>query len=137
VFGIAVTAIAAAFGVGTDAPVLERVGAFTLISLGASASTAGLIALIGSAGAAVTSILYFVLGAQISGAGTAPEFLPSFWSGLGQNLPAGAGTKLLRNLFYFPEASSGGAIAVLVVYAGVGLIVLLAASFVRARRRAA
>jgi hypothetical protein len=135
VFGIAVTAIAAAFGVGSDAPVLERVGAMFLISLGATASTAGLIALIGPAGAAVTSILYFVLGAQISGAGTAPEFLPSFWNGLGQHLPAGAGTTLLRNLFYFPEASSGGGIAVLALYAGVGLIVLLATTFVRARRR--
>jgi hypothetical protein len=137
VFGIAVTAIAAAFGVGTDAPVLERVGAFALISLGASASTAALIALIGPAGAAVTSVLYFVLGSQISGAGTAPEFLPSFWSGLGQHLPAGAGTTLVRDLFYFPEASSSGAIAVLAAYAGVGLLSLLAISLVRARRRAA
>jgi hypothetical protein len=134
VFGIAITAIAAAFGVGTDAPVLERVAAFSLISLGATASTAALIALIGPAGAAVTGLLYFVLGSQISGAGTAPEFLPSFWSGLGQHLPTGAGVSLLRNLFYFPPASSGGEIAVLGVYAGVGLVVLLVVSIVRGRR---
>ena len=136
-YAIAVTAIAAAFGVGTDAPVVERVGAFFLLSLGCSASTAALIALVGPAGAAVTGLLYFVLGSQISGAGTAPEFLPSFWSGLGQHLPAGAGVSLVRNLFYFPEASSGSAIAVLAIYAGVGLVVLLVMSFVRARRRAA
>jgi hypothetical protein len=136
VFGIAVTAIAAAFGVGVDAPVLERVAAFSLISLGATASTAALIALIGPAGAAVTSVVYFVLGSQISGAGTAPEFLPSFWNGLGQHLPAGAGTTLLRDLFYFPEASSSGAIAVLAAYAGVGLVSLLAINLVRARRAA-
>src|SRR5262245_15878964 len=137
VYAIAVTAIAAAFGVGTDAPVIERVGAFFLLSLGCAASTAALIALIGPAGAAVTGLLYFVLGSQISGAGTAPDFLPSFWSWLGQHLPAGAGVPLLRNLFYFPDASSGGAIAVLAVSAGAGLIVLLVVSFVRARRRPA
>jgi hypothetical protein len=134
VFAIAVTGIAAAFGVGTDAPVIERVGAFFLLSLGCTASTAGLIALLGPAGAAVTGLLYFVLGSQISGAGTAPEFLPSFWSGLGQHLPAGAGVSLLRNLFYFPNASSGSEIAILAVYAGVGLVLLLAVSFARARR---
>src|SRR5919108_2179654 len=51
-----------------------------------------------------------ILGAQISGAGTAPDFLPSFWSDLGQALPGGAGTSLLRDVFYFPEASTGGPI---------------------------
>jgi hypothetical protein len=107
----------------------------SLISLGATASTAALIALIGPAGAAVTGLLYFVLGSQISGAGTAHEFLPSFWSGLGQHLPTGAGVSLLRNLFYFPDASSGGEIAVLGIYAGAGLVLLLVLSFVRARRR--
>jgi hypothetical protein len=137
VYAIAVTAIAAAFGVGTDAPVIERVGAFFLLSLGCTASTAAMIALLGPAGSAVTALLYFVLGSQISGAGTAPEFLPSFWSGLGQHLPAGAGTSLLRNLFYFPDASSGGEIAVLSVYAGAGLVTLLIVSLVRARRRLA
>jgi hypothetical protein len=133
VFALAITAIAAAFGVGTDAPFLERVGAFFLLSLGCAASTAALIALIGPAGAAVTGILYFVLGSQISGVGTAPEFLPSFWHHLGQALPAGGGVKLLRNLFYFPDASSGSAIALLAVYAGVGLVALLVISFVRRR----
>jgi hypothetical protein len=135
VYAIAVTAIAAAFGVGTDAPVIERIGAFFLLSLGCAASTAALIALLGPAGAAVTGILYFVLGSQISGAGTAPDFLPSFWSGLGQHLPAGAGVSLLRNLFYFPDASSTGAIVTLGLYAGVGLIALLVISLVRARPR--
>ena len=51
-----------------------------------------------------------ILGAQISGAGTAPDFLPSFWSDLGQALPGGAGTSLLRDVLYFPEASTGGPI---------------------------
>jgi hypothetical protein len=134
-FGFALTLISGAFGVGTDASFLDRVLAMALISAGVAASTAALVALIGPAGSAVAGVLYFILGAQISGAGTAPEFLPSFWSNLGQYLPGGAGTPLLRDVFYFPEASIGGPIAILAVYAGAGLLVLLALNVIRARRR--
>jgi len=98
-------------------------------------STAALVALIGSAGSAVAGVLYFILGAQISGAGTAPEFLPPFWSDLGHHLPGGAGTSLLRDVFYFPEASTSDPIAILAAYAGTGLLVLLALNLIRARRR--
>jgi hypothetical protein len=98
-----------------------------------AASSAALVALIGPAGSAVAGVLYFILGAQISGAGTAREFLPSFWSDLGHHLPGGAGTSLLRNVFYFPEASNGEPIAILTVYAGAGLLVLLALHLIRTR----
>jgi hypothetical protein len=136
VFGLAVTGIAAAFGVGTDASLIDRVLSISLISFAVTASTAALVSLIGPAGSAVTGTLYFILGAQISGGSTASEFLPPFWSDLGQNLPAGAGTTLLRNVFYFPEASVGGAIGILAAYASVGLIILVAVSLVRSRREA-
>jgi hypothetical protein len=134
-FGFALTLISAAFGVGTDASFLDRVLAIALISAGVAGSTAALVALIGSAGSAVAGVLYFILGAQISGAGTAPEFLPPFWSDLGHYLPGGAGTSLLRDVFYFPEASTSDPIAILVAYAGAGLLVLLGLNLIRARRR--
>lgn len=134
-FGFALTLIAAAFGVGTDASFLDRVLAMALISAGVAGSTAALVALIGSAGSAVAGVLYFILGAQISGAGTAPEFLPPFWSDLGHYLPGGAGTSLLRDVFYFPEASTSDPIAILAAYAGAGLLVLLGLNLIRARRR--
>ena len=137
IFGLALTLISGAFGVGTDASFLDRVLAMALISAGVAASTAALVALIGPAGSAVAGLLYFILGAQISGAGTAPQFLPSFWNDLGQALPGGAGTSLLRDVFYFPEASTGGPIAILAVYAGAGLLVLLGLNLIRARRRVA
>jgi hypothetical protein len=135
VFGLGLTAISAAFGVGTDAAVIDRVLVLSLISLAVTASTAALIALIGPAGSAVTSVLYFVLGGQINGGSTAPEFLPPFWKELGEHLPGGAGVSLLRDVFYFPEASSGQPLAVLGAYAGAGLIVLVALYLVHARRR--
>jgi hypothetical protein len=135
VFGLGLTAISAVFGVGTDAAVIDRVLALSLISLAVTASTAALIALIGPAGSAVTSLLYFVLGGQINGGSTAPEFLPPFWKELGEHLPGGAGVSLLRDVFYFPEASTGRPLAVLGVYAAGGLLVLLALHLVHARRR--
>ena len=134
--GLLISVIAGAFGVGTEATFIDRVLAFTLISVAVTLSTGALVALIGPAGAAVTSLLYFVLGAQISGAGTAPEFLPSFWSWLGRHLPAGAGTTLVRDLFYFPDAATGGSIAILAVYAGVGGLVVIGLNALFARRRA-
>lgn len=134
-FGFALTLISAAFGVGTDASFLDRVLAMALISAGVAGSTAALVALIGSAGSAVAGVLYFILGAQISGAGTAPEFLPPFWSDLGHYLPGGAGTSLLRDVFYFPEASTSDPIAILAAYAGAGLLVLSGLNLIRARRR--
>jgi hypothetical protein len=136
-FGFALTAIAAAFGVGTDGAFTHRVMAMALISGGVAASSAALVAIIGPAGSAVAGVLYFILGAQISGAGTAREFLPSFWGDFGHYLPGGAGASLLRDVFYFPEASAGEPIAILAVYTGVGLLVLLALNLVRARRSVA
>jgi hypothetical protein len=132
-FGVVISAVAAAFGVGTDASFLDRVLNMSLIGAAVTVSTGAAVALIGPAGAAVTSVVYFVLGAQISGAGTAPEFLPPFWSDLGQALPGGAGASLLRNVFYFPEASNGGFIAILAAYVGVGMVVVMALSLLRLR----
>jgi hypothetical protein len=136
VSGLALAGITDAFGVGGDSSFLDRFLAMSLISFAVASSTAALVALIGPAGSGVASVLYFVIGAQISGAGAAPEFLPPYWSDLGQHLPAGAGTSLLRDLFYFPEASTGEPIAILAAYAGAGLAVLLVLHLVHARRRA-
>jgi hypothetical protein len=136
-FGLAIAAVAAAFGVGTDASFLDVALALSLISVAATMSTGAVVALLGPAGAGLTSLVYFVLGAQISGAGTAPEFLPPFWSDLGQALPTGAGTALLRDVFYFPEASTGKPLAILAAYVGVGLVVVVALSLLHLRRSGA
>jgi hypothetical protein len=134
VFALALATIAAAFGVGTNASFVDTWLAMGLLSLATAASTAALVALIGPAGTAVTGVLYFILGSQISGAAAAPEFLPSFWSGLGQTLPAGAGTDLIRRAFYFPDASVGEPIAILAAYAAAGMVAIVAVNLVRTRR---
>ena len=135
--GLLVTAVSAAFGVGADAAFVDRVLAMTVISVAVTASAGALVALMGPAGAGVASVVYFLRGAQISGASTASEFLPPFWSELGQALPAGAGATLLRDVFYFPEASTTQPLAILATYAGVGLVAVIALSLVAHRRSTA
>ena len=114
--GLIVTAISSAFGIATDVSFLDRVVSFALISLAITSSTAALIALIGLAGSGVAALVYFLIGTQISGAGTAPEFLAPFWRELGEYLPNGAGVTLLRNVFYFPDASVTKSITILALY---------------------
>jgi hypothetical protein len=133
-FGLAVTGIAAAFGVGTDAAFVDRVLVFSFLSLAVTASTAAMVSLMGAAGSAVAGTLYFVIGSQISGGNTALEFLSPFWSGLGEHLPGGAGTALVRNVLYFPDASLAEPIATLAAYVGAGVLVLMGVTALRARR---
>jgi hypothetical protein len=130
-FGVAVTGISEAFGVGTDAAFLDRVLVFSFISLAVTASTAAMVSMIGAAGSAVAGTLFFVIGSQISGGNTALEFLSPFWSGLGEHLPGGAGTALVRDVLYFPDASMAEPIATLAAYVGAGVLVVLGMSALR------
>jgi hypothetical protein len=132
--GLILTAVSSAFGIATDVSFLDRVFSFALISLAVTASTAALVALIGPAGSGVAALVYFLIGTQISGANTAPEFLSSFWRVLGEYLPPGAGVSLLRNLFYFQDASVAKSIAILAVYVGVGWLLLVALKILDWRR---
>jgi hypothetical protein len=132
--GLIVTAISSGFGIATNVSFLDRVLSFGLISLAITASTAALVALIGPMGSGVAALVYFVIGTQISGANTAPEFLAPFWRVLGEYLPNGAGVTLLRNVFYFPDASVAKSIAILAVYVGAGSLVLIGLNALRALR---
>jgi hypothetical protein len=135
-FGVAVTGISEAFGVGTDAAFLDRVLVFSFISLAVTASTAAMVSMIRAAGSAVAGTLFFVIGSQISGGNTALEFPSPFWSGLGEHLPGGAGTALVRDVLYFPDASMAEPIATLAAYVGAGVLVVLGMSALRSRRPA-
>ncbi|XVU27825.1 hypothetical protein ACQPZJ_12510 [Actinoplanes sp. CA-054009] len=122
--GAGVAGIARAFGVGTHLHFLELTGALALINLAVTASISAIVSIIGAAGAAVGAVLYFLLGAPISGAVTAGPLMPAFWHGLGQALPPGAGATLLRRVLYFPDAPLGTPVLTLALYAGIGAIVL-------------
>ncbi|MBB4694501.1 hypothetical protein [Paractinoplanes abujensis] len=121
------------FGVGVTADRSEMLAIFSLISLAITASTAGAVALFGPAGA-LLGALYFTVGTVISGASILPEFLPVFGRHLGANLPTGAGVQAVRDNLYFPAADIRGHLIVLVLYAGLGAVVVLVTNMLPNRR---
>ncbi|MCW2539425.1 MAG: hypothetical protein JWN95_1150 [Frankiales bacterium] len=143
VAGVGVYLIAQAFlGALPDNPVATS-AAISLTMLAISATTAGLIALIGTAGFALGAILMVFVGNPFSGVTSAPQLLPAGVDHLGQWLPPGAGANLLRSTAYFYGNGAEGHLAVLLAWTafGVAAIVVghhtspaLAAS--QARRRA-
>lgn len=121
------------FGVGNTADRTEMLGIFSLISLAITASTAGVVALLGPAGALVGA-LYFTLGTVISGASIPPEFLPDFGRIVGMNLPTGAGVQAVRDNLYFPAAPIDDHLLVLGLFAGVGALVVLVTNMLPNRK---
>jgi hypothetical protein len=121
------------FGVGNTADRGEMLGVFSLISLAITASTAGVVALVGPAGALVGA-LYFTLGTVISGASILPEFLPDSGRLVGMNLPTGAGVQAVRDNLYFPAAPIGDHLTVLGLYAGIGALVVLVTNMLPNRK---
>ncbi|WP_416901169.1 hypothetical protein [Micromonospora echinospora] len=109
-----------------DGSLLAEAGAMGLFALAASATVAGLAALLGRAGIGLGALLVFLVGNPLSAVSAAPELLPQPWGTVGQWLPAGAGGTLLRSAAFFDGAGAGQALATLAGYAviGVGLTLL-------------
>jgi hypothetical protein len=108
-----------------------------LVALAVAAAVAGLGSLTGraAAGLGLGIAIMMALGNPFSGSASAPEMLPRPWGQVGQWLPPGAGSTLLRSVDYFGGARSGGLWATLAIWAAVGLA-LVALSAARTRRRA-
>ncbi|MEU4570709.1 hypothetical protein [Micromonospora sp. NPDC023956] len=104
-----------------DGNPLAEAGAMGLFALAASATVAGLSALLGPAGIGLGALLVFLVGNPLSAVSAAPELLPQPWGAVGQWLPAGAGSSLLRSAAFFDGAGAGHALAVLVGYAVIGV----------------
>ncbi len=96
-------------------------GALTLTLLAVASTTAGLIALVGTAGLAIGAALMVFAGNPFSGATSAPELLPGAVDHLGQWLPPGAGANLLRSTAYFHGDGAAGHLAVLTAWSVAGL----------------
>ena len=76
---------------------------------------------IGGAGMTVIALSMLLLGNPLSGATVSAYFLPSPWGMVGQLLPPGAALNLLRNVSYFPQASSAMSWLVLLAWLTLGL----------------
>ncbi|MEV5358537.1 ABC transporter permease [Streptomyces sp. NPDC052693] len=107
-----------------------------LSSLAVSGAVAGLAALMGPAGIGVAAGVVMLLGNPFSGAASAPQMLPEPAGAIGQWLPPGAGTTLLRSVSYFDGAAATGPALTLAWWAALGLGAVLLGGALRSRRRA-
>ncbi|MCD9873318.1 DUF3533 domain-containing protein [Streptomyces guryensis] len=134
----AVSGIAGAAIVG---PVFDALGGHfwalsgigTLVVLASAATALALQTLLGLLGTGVVILLFVVLGNPSSGGVYPAPLLPSFWSTIGQALPPGAGTTLVRNTVYFSGHAITQALWVLGAYAVGGAVLAWAASWWRER----
>ena len=86
----------------------------------------GMNALLGRAGIAVGAVLTVLVGNPISAAAQPLQFLVGPWGAVGQWFVPGASVTLLRDLSYFPDASSTFPWLVLLGWAAVGVVAMLA-----------
>ncbi|MEU0186483.1 ABC transporter permease [Streptomyces sp. NPDC006207] len=107
--------------------------ALSLTLLAISATSFGLVTLIGPPGLGLSVALMVFVGNPFSGSTSAPELLPKAVDEIGQWLPPGAGAGLLRSTAYFDGNASAGHIVVLALWSTLGL----AAALLGGRRRSA
>jgi hypothetical protein len=100
-------------------------GAIALLTLAVSAAVAGQAAVLGPAGIALGAFLFFVFGNPLSGLAAAPELLPQPWGAIGQYLPPGAGSSLIRSVGFFDGAKAMLPAIVLSAYSVVGLVLVV------------
>jgi hypothetical protein len=112
-------------------------GSLALATLAVSAAVAGLSALLGRAGIGLGAGIVMLLGNPFSGAATAPEMLPEPAGAIGQWLPPGAGTSLLRSVSFFDGAAATGPALTLTWWAALGLGAVLAGGALGTRTRGA
>jgi len=110
-------------------------GVFGLAVLATAMVVAGLNALFGNLGATVGAFTMILIGNPFSGASSAPEMLPQPVGVIGQLMPPGAGSNLLRSTGYFDGAGAWEHAVVLAAWAALGLA-LLASADVRVRMAA-
>jgi hypothetical protein len=110
---------------GFGGPVLGMalVGMLTVFAV--AAFTLALQAVLGILGTGVAILIFVVLGNPSSGGPFATELLPGLWRAVGPLIPTGASVSLVRNVSYFPDAPLGGPLAVLLIWAALGVAVTL------------
>lgn len=89
----------------------------------------------GPAGLGLGGGVMIALGNPLSGATSAPEMLPDGWGRLGQLLPPGAQSTLLRSVSFF-DGGGTGALAVLLCWLAGGLLLAVAGATRQSRRAA-
>jgi hypothetical protein len=102
---------------------LAGIGALTVFAV--AAFTLALQAVFGILGTGVAILIFVVLGNPSSGGPFATELLPGLWRTVGPYIPTGASVTAIRDVAYFPAASLWPALAVLLIWAAVGVAATL------------
>ncbi|MDX3526608.1 ABC transporter permease [Streptomyces sp. ID05-39B] len=92
-----------------------------LSMLAVGAAVAGCAALLGPPGIGAMAFVVMFLGNPFSGAASAPQMLPEPVGAIGQWLPPGAGSTLLRSVAFFDGAAATGPALTLTWWAVLGL----------------
>ncbi|OQD54046.1 hypothetical protein BM536_018210 [Streptomyces phaeoluteigriseus] len=108
-----------------------------LSTLAVGASVAGCAALLGPAGIGAMAFLVMFLGNPFSGAASAPQMLPEPAGAIGQWLPPGAGSTLLRSVAFFDGAAATGPALTLTWWAALGLGAVMLGDALKKRRQGA
>jgi len=108
-----------------DGSYLEVAGVLALLIGAVSATMAGLVALLGRAGAIIGVLTMIFVVNPLSAAATAWEMLPQPWGAIGQLLPPGAGVSATRSVAFFDGAASAQPLTVLAIWLLAGLALLV------------
>ncbi|MGS0684764.1 ABC transporter permease [Nakamurella sp. GG22] len=119
--GVSFAGVLAWLGVSAGNFVAEA-SAISLTVAASALVVAGLVRLVGPAGAGLGALLLVIIGNPLSGIATSPRLLPAPWGEFGQWLPTGAGGTLLRTAAYFPAASVWEPVLILLGWAALGAV---------------
>ncbi|CAL9468137.1 ABC transporter permease [Streptomyces sp. enrichment culture] len=131
--GLAVTAILQFWFGSLSGSYAANSGAVALAVAATSLTVIGLVSLLGYAGLGIGAATMMLVGNPLSGTGTAPEMLPGWSGALGQLMPPGAGSWLLRSTAFFDGQGAARSVVVLLAWLALGALLCLAGA-VRARR---
>ncbi|MFI1725516.1 ABC transporter permease [Streptomyces sp. NPDC020489] len=110
-------------------------GVLGLSVLAVSGAVAGLAALLGTAGVGVVAGTVMLFGNPWSGAASAPQTLPEPVGTIGQWLPPGASTTLIRSVAYFEGAGATGPALTLAWWGALGLGAVLLGNALKERKK--
>lgn len=113
----------------------ELVGIGTLVVFASGAVGVALQSLAGTIGLGLTILIFTILGNPSSGGVYPASLLPPFWSVIGQALPPGAGTTVVRNTVYFDGNNTTGALWILGAWAFGGIVVAILSAALRDRQQ--
>ncbi|MEO3807920.1 hypothetical protein ABGB17_02845 [Sphaerisporangium sp. B11E5] len=107
-------------------------GAFTALVLSSAVLVltvalvvAGLLRLVGPAGAGLAALLFIPIGLPAGGGPLGADFVPEWYAAVGKVLPVGPGGELIRNVVHFDGAALAAPLTVLGCWALAGVLLLL------------